>query len=465
MRIHEQLAQWVSTTASNTYQYLSAKLADLANRISQLASRLFNRSEPSIFQRDINAKVLQAPLTLEQLTRELDAWVNANEAEAQDRQVAKDLIIECFKNKTTELSLEDKDDFDTTQTIITELPAVICRLEHLKELDLSRLSLKSLPKEIGSLTNLQDLNLWYNEIEKLPAGINNLKELRVLNLENNQLIEFPDLASCTKLKTILAGMNKISSIPTSIGNLSSLKLLCLPSNALNNIPAEIGNLTSLQELRLSDNQIQTLPPEIGKLMSLTKLDVGNNQLKSLPVEIGRLQRLHTLDIQNNVELTELPLTLASCAKLQILGHGAGVDTDREPIRTPKWIRSDGESPDMIVTPDGTVRYFQFRCDALGNIHYGKWDKFITLLDLWAVVARRDTSFEHIQFFTSDEKEDLEEWLEAEAMDLEPGQQKETAAKVCEMLEGLKDNEAWKKIFFEGLDEELTADYLYTFYVR
>ena len=77
-------------------------------------------------------------------------------------------------------------------------------------------------------------------------------------MHSNRLTRIPDLTTNTKLTTLSASNNRLSSWPRSLERLTRLKVLRLQSNRLTNIPASVDRLPRLKYLDVSNNTITSL---------------------------------------------------------------------------------------------------------------------------------------------------------------------------------------------------------------
>ncbi len=252
---------------------------------------------------------------------------------------------------------------------LTQIPACIFELNHLKKLNLRDNDIKQIPSEITRLTNLKYLDLignekltsfpdelielrtsislrltwnvnsiipeWFREIEQLGLEIiepdkSSYKNRRsittipdgILNLENLVLLKIwlrysndwiRKLKGIKELELDLS-FNQLKTLPEAVGNLTNLTELNLRENQLKTLPESVGNLTNLTELNLRENQLETLPESVGNLTNLTGLDLSFNQLKTLPEAVGNLANLTELDLSNN-ELKTLPESVGNLANL------------------------------------------------------------------------------------------------------------------------------------------------------
>ncbi|MDY7576198.1 leucine-rich repeat domain-containing protein [Actimicrobium sp. CCI2.3] len=195
---------------------------------------------------------------LEQMKKELNAWVKGGQ-EGENRKEAKQRIIACFLERKTELSLK-------------------------------RLQLKALPDCLGNLTSLTALYLDDNRLTELPQGIGKLTALESLRVAHNHLTELPEwTGKLTSLKKLYLDHNHLKELPERLGELTALAVLHVDDNQLTKLPERLGELTSLDELFVKNNQLKELPEYIGKLPSLKKLSVDGNPLTFLSEEIRNMR--------------------------------------------------------------------------------------------------------------------------------------------------------------------------------
>jgi Leucine-rich repeat (LRR) protein len=262
----------------------------------------------------------------------LDIWV-FQAGEGEQRDVAKNKILECLRTASTILdlshlglttlpemigSLSNLERLRLNNNQLTSLPETIGNLSKLKDLNLSINQLTSIPKEIGNLTNLEWLDLSFNQLTSIPVTIGNLSNLESLYLSDNQLTSVPgEIGNLSKMKWLYLNNNQLISLPETIGNLSKLKELNLSDNQLTSVPGEIGNLSNLKWLYLNNNQLISLPETIGNLSKLKELNLSINQLTSIPKEIGNLTNLEWLDLSFN-QLTSIPKEIGNLSNLKWL---------------------------------------------------------------------------------------------------------------------------------------------------
>ena len=121
----------------------------------------------------------------------------------------------------------------------------------------------------------ETLNLSNRGLTELPAEIGQLSHLKVLKLDDNALTRLPpEIGQLTTLTKLHLTYNQLSTLPPEIGRLSNLIELDVGNNRLESLPGQIGQLSSLEWLLLNKNQLTHLPPEVGRLANLRQLVLG-----------------------------------------------------------------------------------------------------------------------------------------------------------------------------------------------
>jgi Leucine-rich repeat (LRR) protein len=179
-------------------------------------------------------------------------------------------------------------------------------------LDLSGLGLTEIPAEIGQLTHLRELYANSNSLTHVPVELMQLQNLTRLEMSHNQFYDIPaEIFALTNLERLVLYYNWIRSVPARIERLQNLTFLGLSVNEISYLPPEIGQLTNLTQLHLEINWLTSLPPEIGNLTNLCVLHLWDNDLTRLPAEMGQLTRLADPDcnemlIHNNPLISPPP---------------------------------------------------------------------------------------------------------------------------------------------------------------
>ncbi|NXD10452.1 LRCH3 protein, partial [Nothocercus nigrocapillus] len=196
---------------------------------------------------------------------------------------------------------------DTTQAVFLFFPA-----------DLSRNRLSELPAEACHFVSLESLNLYQNCIRYIPEAILNLQSLTFLNISRNQLSTLPVHLCSLPLKVLIAGNNKLVSIPEEIGQLRQLTELDVSCNEIQTIPPQIGNLECLRDLNVRRNNLVRLPEELAEL-PLIRLDISCNKITTIPVCYRNLRHLQTIMLENN-PLQSPPAQICIKGKIHIFKY-------------------------------------------------------------------------------------------------------------------------------------------------
>ncbi|KGL84419.1 Leucine-rich repeat and calponin homology domain-containing protein 3, partial [Tinamus guttatus] len=184
--------------------------------------------------------------------------------------------------------------------------------------DLSRNRLSELPAEACHFVSLESLNLYQNCIRCIPEAILNLQSLTFLNISRNQLSTLPVHLCSLPLKVLIAGNNKLVSIPEEIGQLRQLTELDVSCNEIQTIPPQIGNLECLRDLNVRRNNLVRLPEELAEL-PLIRLDISCNKITTIPVCYRNLRHLQTIMLENN-PLQSPPAQICIKGKIHIFKY-------------------------------------------------------------------------------------------------------------------------------------------------
>ncbi|GAU49746.1 hypothetical protein TSUD_43330 [Trifolium subterraneum] len=176
-----------------------------------------------------------------------------------------------------------------------KIPKSIGNVMHsLVNLDLSVNSFEGkIPKSIGNIMHsLVNLDLSFNSFEgKIPKSIGNICTLQTFAAEYN-------LLSGDNLDFIVH--NNYSHC---FGNVSSLQELSLWGNQISGMLPDLSVLSSLRTLMLRDNKlIGEIPTSIGSLKKLELLYLGGNSFEGVVSEthFTNLSKLESLDLSRNL---------------------------------------------------------------------------------------------------------------------------------------------------------------------
>lgn len=247
-------------------------------------------------------------------------------------------------------------------------------LAGIKRLDLS-CGLTSFPDEIFSLSDsLEVLNLTGNQLTELPADLHRLKHLKILFCSNNPFTRLPEaLGQCEQLFFIGFKACRISEVsPRALP--PGLRSLVLTDNRIESLPDEIGQCKDLQKLMLAGNRLQHLPQSLQHCPRLELLRIASNQIRQLPQWLLQMPSLAWLafsgnplnDIHTEAPIRQIPWQQLTLHKL--LGEGAsGV------IQQAQWLNEHGIAQEVAVklykgelTSDGTPLNEMAACIAAGQ---------------------------------------------------------------------------------------------------
>ncbi|KAA8677321.1 leucine-rich repeat-containing protein kinase family protein [Vibrio gigantis] len=236
------------------------------------------------------------------------------------------------------------------------------QLKGIKRLKLSE-GLTEFPLEVLDLADsLEILDLSGNQLSDLPAELSQLTHLRIIFASNNLFTHLPDvLGSLPKLEMIGFKTNQIktaseASLPP------QLRWLILTDNAIEVLPNSLGERPRLQKLALAGNQLRALPESMENLSNLELVRLSANQLTEFPEFLIKLPKLAWLAFAGNPfckhpsSLDSVPAVSSQSYSLnQVLGQGAsGV------ISHASWQNNDFDFPQEVavkvfkgeVTSDG-----------------------------------------------------------------------------------------------------------------
>ncbi|MFA0143964.1 leucine-rich repeat-containing protein kinase family protein [Vibrio kanaloae] len=236
------------------------------------------------------------------------------------------------------------------------------QLNGIKRLQLSD-GLTELPLEILELADsLEILDLSGNQLSDLPAELSQLTHLRIIFASNNLFTHLPDvLGTLPKLEMVGFKTNQIKTV-SEVSLPPQLRWLILTDNAIEVLPNSLGERPRLQKLALAGNQLRALPESMGKLSNLELVRLSANQLTEFPEFLIKLPKLAWLAFAGNPfckhpsSLDSVPAVSSQSYSLnQVLGQGAsGV------ISHASWLNSDFDFPQEVavkvfkgeVTSDG-----------------------------------------------------------------------------------------------------------------
>ncbi|EDW37254.1 GL26161 [Drosophila persimilis] len=213
---------------------------------------------------------------------------------------------------------------DISHNSFNELPNWIGACAALSTLDASHNRLTNITGLLRNyrINQLVALNLSYNELQQLeylPEGFGSIQKLQ---LQSNELQCLPEnffAVTHSRLDTLNAACNKLSTLPRyEQNNHAALVHLFLAGNQLNDSIFEaLHNAARLKVLHLAYNRIGILPPACVRNWSeLEILVLSGNMLQQLPEEVATLNHLKVLRCCNNLLLCTPQL--AKLGKLKVL---------------------------------------------------------------------------------------------------------------------------------------------------
>lgn len=158
-----------------------------------------------------------------------------------------------------------------------------------------------LNKTLLKFSNLERLSFAYSDIKSLPIDPTLLTKLVELDIRNTKIASFNFLLDMPNLRFLNISALNLDSFPNEVWQLSKLTSLYAYKNKITSIPATIMNLGSLQKLSLYRNNlsvIKQLP------QSLQHLNVGGNPIS----QIFAHKTLNSLSIRH-CDITQLPFDL------------------------------------------------------------------------------------------------------------------------------------------------------------
>jgi hypothetical protein len=267
-------------------------------------------------------------------------------------------------------------------SIIGALPPMhnLADLRSGKLAGVARLTLKdglsTFPEEIFSLAgSLEVLDLSGNQLTELPADMHRLKHLKVLFCSNNPFTRLPEcLGQCEEL--FFVGFKACRIVEVSASALPpNVRSLVLTDNRIETLPDAIGECAQLQKLMLAGNRLRHLPESLARCQRLELLRIAVNQLHELPRWLLEMPALAWLafagnplnDIHTQEPVRQIPWQQITLR--QVLGEGAsGV------IQQAVWRADDDTSASDVavklykgdVTSDGSPLNEMQACIAAGR---------------------------------------------------------------------------------------------------
>ncbi|KAM4723103.1 malignant fibrous histiocytoma-amplified sequence 1 homolog [Rhinophrynus dorsalis] len=152
-----------------------------------------------------------------------------------------------------------------------------------------------------------DLSL--RRLKVIPLEVLKNDKIQILNLDRNKLCNVPELSCFRDLKILILSKNELTDFPMEIQLLSHLEKLEMNQNKIQSIPSGIfPHLRGLRHLKLNNNLLSELPVDLCSCSKLQYLNLSHNLFRVLPQTILELKGLREFYIENN-KLQVLPSEL------------------------------------------------------------------------------------------------------------------------------------------------------------
>ena len=177
------------------------------------------------------------------------------------------------------------------------------KLENLEILDVQNNNISALPHGLEKLSRLRILNLNENAFESLPFASLSGLPLTELQARKNKLsgtlIDHSDVTCLAHLQTLDVSNNRLTLIvPTTQSlDLPSLHQLSVSMNRIQSLP-RMDTWTRLLTIAADENSISSFPEGLTSL-GVRSIDLGSNDIRVLPPEIAQMDNLAMLRISGN----------------------------------------------------------------------------------------------------------------------------------------------------------------------
>lgn len=138
-------------------------------------------------------------------------------------------------------------------------------------------------------------------MKQVPESVQYCLSLHSLDISSNAIRDLgnTDLTGISKLLTIEAQNNRLSTVPSHFGRLKTLTHINISNNKFRIFPIVLSEISTLRYLDISFNMITELPAEIGFMISLKTFIIIGNQVSRFPEQMSNLVYLRTLDVRRN----------------------------------------------------------------------------------------------------------------------------------------------------------------------
>jgi hypothetical protein len=160
---------------------------------------------------------------------------------------------------------------------LTEVPQEVFALaDTLEVLDLGRGSLTDLPADLGKLRHLRVLFASGNPFPRLPPVLGDCPTLSQLGVRGCGIEEVPAEALPRDLRWLTLTDNRIAHLPAALGERPRLQKLMLAGNRIAALPDSLSAADNLELIRLACNHLEALPPWLTRLPRLAWIAYAGN---------------------------------------------------------------------------------------------------------------------------------------------------------------------------------------------
>ncbi|MCJ2061972.1 leucine-rich repeat-containing serine/threonine-protein kinase [Methylobacterium sp. J-088] len=160
---------------------------------------------------------------------------------------------------------------------LTEVPPEVFALaDTLEVLDFGRGGLTDLPADLGRLRHLRVLFALGNPFERLPPVLGDCPALSQLGFRGCGIAEVPAEALPRDLRWLTLTDNRIETLPAALGERPRLQKLMLAGNRIATLPDSLSAADNLELIRLACNRLGALPPWLTRLPRLAWIAYAGN---------------------------------------------------------------------------------------------------------------------------------------------------------------------------------------------
>ena len=160
---------------------------------------------------------------------------------------------------------------------LTEVPGEVFGLaDTLEVLDLGRGSLTDLPADLARLRHLRVLFASGNPFRRLPPVLGECPTLSQIGFRSCGIEEVPAEALPRDLRWLILTDNRIETLPAALGARPRLQKLMLAGNRIAALPDSLSAAGNLELIRLACNRLDALPPWLMRLPRLAWIAYAGN---------------------------------------------------------------------------------------------------------------------------------------------------------------------------------------------